>query len=109
MGDEACYFVISDKFKGGVADVGPSGAGGDKDSPMASSSREFVAELVASEEEPDIPAAKVLRTDEVLPETVSGVSPITVRVSSMEPIGVSTAVEEPRGTLSLRRLGRCLL
>jgi len=39
-GDEANYFVISDEFEGGAADVGPSGTGGDKDSPMASSSRE---------------------------------------------------------------------
>ena len=37
-GDEASYFVISEDFGGDAADVGPSGAGTSKESPMASSS-----------------------------------------------------------------------
>ena len=53
---------------------------------MASSSREFVAEPVASEGELDTPVTEVLRTDEVFPEIVSGASPVTASVSSMEPI-----------------------
>ena len=52
-GDEASYFVISDKFEGGAADVGPSGAGEDKESSMASSSREQFTEPAASEGESD--------------------------------------------------------
>jgi len=93
-GDEASYFVISDKSEGGAVDVGPSGASEDKESPMASSSREQFAEPAGSEGELDIaPATEAPRTDEVLPETTSGASPATARVSSMEPIGVSTVVE----------------
>ena len=47
-GDEASYFV-SDEPEGCAIDVGPSRAGEDKESPMASSSRELVAEPMASE------------------------------------------------------------
>jgi len=93
-GDEASYFVLSDESEDGAVDVGPSGAGGDKESPMASSSREWVTEPMASEGELDIPATETFKADEVLPETASGASPATVRVSSMEPVGVSTVVEE---------------
>jgi len=50
-----------------VVDVGPSGAGASKESPMASSSREWVAEPTASEGEPDIPAMEAFKTNEVLP------------------------------------------
>ena len=92
-GDEASYFVISDESEGGTADVGPSDAGGDKESPMASSSREWVTEPTASEGRPDIPAMEAFMIGEVLPKIASGASPATARVSSMEPIGVSTAVE----------------
>ena len=88
-----------------MADVGPSNAGGDKESPMASSSRESVSEPVASEGEPGIPATEALRTDEVLPETASGASPSTARVSSIEPIGVSTAVEEALGDIVVEAVG----
>ena len=49
------------------ADVDPSGAGGDKESLMASSSTELVAERMVSKGEPDIPATEAFRTDEVLP------------------------------------------
>ena len=93
-GDEANYFVISDKSEGGAVDTGPSGAGEDKESPMASSSREQFPKPAASEGESDIaPATEVPRTDEALPKTASGASLGTARVSSMERIGVSTAVE----------------
>ena len=93
-GDEASYFVISDESEGGTTNAGPSSAGEDKESPMASSSRELVAEPVTSEGELYIaPATEALRTDEVLLETTSGASPATVGVSSMEPIEVSTVVE----------------
>ena len=47
-GDEASYFV-SDEPEGCAIDVGPSRAGEDKESPMASSSRELVVEPMASE------------------------------------------------------------
>jgi len=104
-GDEASYFILSDESEGGVADVGPSGASGEKESLMASSSKEFVAEPVASEGVPDIPATEVLRTVEVLPKIISGASPVTARVSSMELIRVSTAIEKAPGTLSMRQLG----
>ena len=60
---------------------------------MASSSRGWVVEPLATEGEPDILATKAFRTDEVLPEISSGASPATTRVSSMEPTGVSTAVK----------------
>ena len=55
-GDKASYFVISDESEGGATDVGPSGAGGDKESPMTSSSREWVVDPMTSEGEPDIQA-----------------------------------------------------
>ena len=93
-GDEVSYFVISDEFEGGATDVGPSGAGGDKESPMASSSRGWVAEPLASEGKPDIPAMEAFRTDKVLLEIAFVASPVTARVSSMEPVGVSTVVKE---------------
>ena len=98
--DEDGYFIISDESEGGGADAGPSGAGEDKESPMASSFRELVVELEASEGGPDVAlATEALRTDELLPETASGdlagasASPATAEVSSMGPIEVSTAVK----------------
>ena len=36
---------------------------------------------------------EAVRMDEVLPEVASGASPITVKVSFMEPIRISAAVE----------------
>ena len=62
---------------------------------MASSSTDWVAVPMFSEGEPDIPAMKAFRIDEVLPEISSGASPSTARVSSIEPTGVSvtTAAE----------------
>ena len=51
-GDEASYFVISEDSGGGAADVGPSGAGTSKESPMASSSIGWTTEASASEGEP---------------------------------------------------------
>ena len=53
-GNEASYFIISKDYEGGAADVGPSGVGASKESPMASSSRGWVTEPSASEGEPDI-------------------------------------------------------
>jgi len=80
---------------------------------MASRSRELVAELVASEGEPDISlATEVLGTDE-LPETASsylagtGASPAAVGVSSMDPIKVSTTVEGAPEDIVEEAIGRC--
>ena len=98
-GGEANYF-ISDEPEGCATDVGPSGAGEDKESPMASSSRELVAEPMASEGGPSITTStEVLSTDELLPKPASsnlartGASLATAGVSSMEPVEVSIAVE----------------
>ena len=70
-GDEPSYF-ISDEPEGYAADVGPSDAGEGKESPMASSSRELVAEPVVSEGGPGTAiTTEALRTDELLPEPAS--------------------------------------
>ena len=90
-GDEANYFIISEDSEGGTVNVSPSGAGASKESPMGSSSREWVMEPSASEGEPYIPAA--FRTDEILPEIASGASPATAKFFSIEPAGVSVAIE----------------
>ena len=108
-GDEASYFIISEDSEGGAADVGPSGVGASKDSPMALSFRGWVIEPSVSEGEPDIPVMEAVRTDEILSEIASGASPAAAKVSFMEPAGVSIAIEEVPGTLFLRRLRRCLL
>jgi len=73
-GDEASYFIISEDSGGDTADVGPSGAGTSKESPMASSSIGCTTEASMSEGEPDVP-------------------PATAKVSSMEPDGISATVE----------------
>jgi len=101
-GDEVGKFV-SDEPEGCATDVGPSGAGESKESPIASSSRRLVAEPMASttvEGEPSaVTFTKALRTVEHLPEPAScalagsSASPITVGVSVTEPITVSTTVE----------------
>ena len=46
-----------------------------------------------SKGEPDIPIMEAIRTDEILPDVASGASPATAKVSSMEPAGVSVAIE----------------
>jgi len=98
-GDEASYFV-SDEPEGYTADISPSGAGEDKESPMASSSRELVTEPGASEGGPDVATTiEALRTDELLLKPASGdltetsASLVTAGVSSTEPVEVSTAIE----------------
>ena len=103
--DEANYFVISNESEAGAADVGPSSAGGDKEIPMASSSREWVVEPMASEGKPDIPATEAFRTDEVLPEIAYGAFPATARISFTEPTGVSTAVEGALGDIVVETVG----
>ena len=99
-GDEASYFVISEDSEGDAADVGPSGVGALKESLRTSSSRGWVTEPSVSKGEPDILAMEAVRTDEILPEIASGASPATTKVSSMEPTGVSVAIEGvPRDTV----------
>jgi len=101
-GDEASYFIISEDSEGGAADVGPSGVGASKESPMVSSSRGWVTEPSASEGEPDIPVMAAVRTGKILPEIASGASPTTAKFSSMEPVGVSIAtVAETAEAVSL--------
>ena len=100
--DKVSYF-ISDEPEGCVADVGPSGAGKGRESPMVSSSRGLVAKPAASAMVEGGPSAAIiieaLRTDELLPELTfgdlveTGASPVTVGVSAIEPIEVSIAVE----------------
>ena len=53
-GDEAGYFAVSEEFGGDAADVGPSGAGTSKGSPMASSSFGWTTEGSASEGGPTV-------------------------------------------------------
>ena len=53
-GDEASYFAISEESGGGAADVGPSGAGTSKGSPIASSSFGWTIEGSASEGGPPV-------------------------------------------------------
>ena len=48
-GDEAGYFVVSEESGGDAADVGPSGVGTSKGSPMASSTFGWTTEGSASE------------------------------------------------------------
>ena len=101
-GDEASYFV-SDEPEGRAADVGPSGAGEGKESPMVPSSRGMVAKPVASAtvegEQSAATITEALRTDELLNESASGdlaetgASPVTAGVSTTEPVEVSTTVE----------------
>ena len=47
-GDEASYFAVSEEFRGDAADVGPSGAGTSKGSPIGSSSFGWTTEGSAS-------------------------------------------------------------
>ena len=76
-GDEASYFIVSEDFGGDAANVGPLGVGTSKESPMASSSIGWTTGASASEDEPYVP-------------------PASAKVFSMEPSGISTAVEEVR-------------
>ena len=62
-----------------------------------------------SEGESDIPATEAFRTDEVLPETASDASLTTVRVSSMEPVGVSTVIEEDPAEVVVEAVGAILV
>ena len=105
QGDIASYFVISDESEGSVADVGPSSAGECKESLMALSSKVWVVEPMLSEEELDIPATEAFKTDEVLPETAFGASLTTARVSSIELVEVSTAVEGASGDIVIEAVG----
>jgi len=89
--NETSYFVISENSEGGAAGVGPFGVSTLKESPMASSSKGCVTDSSATEGEMDILVMEAVMTDEVLPEVASGASPTTVRVSSMEPAGISVA------------------
>ena len=67
---------------------------------MASSSREWVTEPLASEGKPDVPPTEAVRTDEIHPEIAPSASPATAKVSSIEPAGVSVAIEGvPRDTV----------
>jgi len=52
-GDETSYFVVSEDSGGDAADVGPSGAGISKESPMASSSTGWTTKASVSEGEPE--------------------------------------------------------
>jgi len=104
-GDEASYFVVSEDSKGGAADVGPSGVSSEKESPAASGSGEQFAEPVTSEREPDIaPATEVARTDEVLPTALMPLL-LLPRFLLWNLFESAPSSREPRGTLSLRRLG----
>ena len=74
-GDEASYFVASEDSGGDAADVGPSGVGTSKESPVASSSLGWTTEGSVSEGE------------------------LAVRLNSaknfpMEPEGIDAAVEK---------------
>ena len=53
-GDEAGYFTVSEESGGDAADVGPSGAGTSKESPVASSSFGWTTEGSASEGGPAV-------------------------------------------------------
>ena len=74
-GDEASYFVVSEDSGGDAADVGPSGVGTSKGSPLASSSMGWTTEGSASEGELAVP----LDSTKNFP---------------MEPEGIDAAVEE---------------
>ena len=101
-GDEASYF-ISNEPEAHATGVSPSGAGEGRESLMVSSSRELVVEPMTSATiEGGLSAAiitEALKTDELLFEPVSGdlvkisASTVTAKVSAIEPIEVSTAVE----------------
>jgi len=73
-GDKASYFVILEDSGGDMVDVGPSGDWTSKESLMALSSIGWTTEASVSKGEPDVPSA-------------------TAKVSSMEPDGISAAVE----------------
>ena len=74
-GDEAIYFIVSVDSGGDAADVGPSGAGTSKESPLASSYIGWTTEASSSKGEPYVP-------------------PVSAKVFSMEPSGINVAVEE---------------
>ena len=74
-GDEASYFVVSEESRGDAADVGPSGAGTSKGSPMASSSIGWTTKGSTSEGEPAV------RVD-------------SAKNFPMEPEGIDAAVEK---------------
>ena len=76
-GDEAGYFTVSEESRGDVADVGPSGAGTSKGSPVASSSFGWTTEGSASE------GGSAIRVD-------------SAKDFPMEPEGTDAAVEEVR-------------
>ena len=80
-GDEAGYFAISEESGGDAADVGPSGAGTSKGSPVASSSFGWTTEGSASKGGPAI------RVD-------------SAKDFSMEPVGTDAAVKTIEATPS---------
>ena len=80
-GDEASYFVVSEDSRGDTADIGPSGVGISKGSPMASRSLGWTTEASASEGELAVP-------------------PASAKNIPMEPEGIDAAVEEVRGEIA---------
>jgi len=76
-GDEASYFVVSEDSESDAADVGPSGVGTSKGSPLASSSIGWTTEGSASE------GGSAVRLD-------------SAKDFPMEPEGTDAAIEEVR-------------
>ena len=86
-GDEASYFVVSEESGGDAADIGLSGAGTSKGSPLASSSIGWTIEGSASEGGPAV------RVD-------------SAKDFSMEPERTDAAIEEVRRETVPRQLRR---
>jgi len=89
-GDEASYFAVSEESGGDAADVGPSGAGTSKGSPVASSSFGWITEGSASEGWPTI------HVD-------------SVKNFPMEPAGTDAAVKTIEATSSFGSVSTFLL
>ena len=80
-GDEAGYFAVSEESGGDAVDVGPSGAGTSKGSPVASTSFGWTTEGSASEGGPAV------RVD-------------SAKDFPMEPVGTDAAVKTIEATSS---------
>ena len=89
-GDEAGYFAVSEESGGDATDVGPSGAGTSKESPVASSSFGWTTEGSASEGGPAI------RVD-------------SAKDFPMEPAGTDAAVKTIEATSSFGSVSTFLL
>ena len=98
-GDEASRFIISEDSEGDAVDVGHSGDGASKESPMTSSSIGWTTEPSASEGGLDVPVMEAVRMDEVLPEVALEASPILSRFLPWSPLELALP-------LLLRRLRR---